>query len=577
MKNKKRVSIKLMILIPVFVLGILTIVSNIAAIKNIRNVNNKASTIANENMNSISMLALIQEETQEIHSLALSHIIATNLDTMIALVDSIRAEEDILDGYLEDYQAVVSEEDSENFEELMTDYEGLKYDIATLLGYSAAGDNDAAFALANGAIAEYSEKIQSQIDTMNEHANSAAEQSRKQLDKNYRLALLGNGTIIVISVIVFLVALFVVIRRVVNPLISAKKEIQVIISGIDQGQGDLTKRVTIRNNDEIADLGKGVNTFMDKLQDILRLIIQNTQQMENVVNEVQESVRDSNDSVSDLSALTEQLSATMQEIGRSANTINSNTGSVRQEVENIADKSNNINDYSKEMKTKADKMEENARTAAQQISAKVYEILEVLNKAIKDSSSVDQVNLLTEDILSISGQTNLLALNASIEAARAGEAGKGFAVVADEIRLLADSSRETANRIQEINTVVIAAVHNLSDNANSLVEYLNESILPEFQNFVQSGVEYRDNANYIESIMNEFTDKTEELKNAMDEIAVSIDAITSAIDDGATGVNGAAESTQVLVGDIEVINNRMEENQKIAESLQEETAVFVNL
>lgn len=577
MKNKKRVSIKLMILIPVFVLGILTIVSNIAAIKNIRNVNNKASTIANENMNSISMLALIQEETQEIHSLALSHIIATNLDTMIALVDSIRAEEDILDGYLEDYQAVVAKEDSENFEELMTDYEGLKYDIATLLGYSAAGDNDAAFALANGAIAEYSEKIQSQIDTMNEHANSAAEQSRKQLDKNYRLALLGNGTIIVISVIVFLVALFVVIRRVVNPLISAKKEIQVIISGIDQGQGDLTKRVTIRNNDEIADLGKGVNTFMDKLQDILRLIIQNTQQMENVVNEVQESVRDSNDSVSDLSALTEQLSATMQEIGRSANTINSNTGSVRQEVENIADKSNNINDYSKEMKTKADKMEENARTAAQQISAKVYEILEVLNKAIKDSSSVDQVNLLTEDILSISGQTNLLALNASIEAARAGEAGKGFAVVADEIRLLADSSRETANRIQEINTVVIAAVHNLSDNANSLVEYLNESILPEFQNFVQSGVEYRDNANYIESIMNEFTDKTEELKNAMDEIAVSIDAITSAIDDGATGVNGAAESTQVLVGDIEVINNRMEENQKIAESLQEETAVFVNL
>lgn len=577
MKNKKRVSIKLMILIPVFVLGILTIVSNIAAIKNIRNVNNKASTIANENMNSISMLALIQEETQEIHSLALSHIIATNLDTMIALVDSIRAEEDILDGYLKDYQAVVAKEDSENFEELMTDYEGLKYDIATLLGYSAAGDNDAAFALANGAIAEYSEKIQSQIDTMNEHANSAAEQSRKQLDKNYRLALLGNGTIIVISVIVFLVALFVVIRRVVNPLISAKKEIQVIISGIDQGQGDLTKRVTIRNNDEIADLGKGVNTFMDKLQDILRLIIQNTQQMENVVNEVQESVRDSNDSVSDLSALTEQLSATMQEIGRSANTINSNTGSVRQEVENIADKSNNINDYSKEMKTKADKMEENARTAAQQIGAKVYEILEVLNKAIKDSSSVDQVNLLTEDILSISGQTNLLALNASIEAARAGEAGKGFAVVADEIRLLADSSRETANRIQEINTVVIAAVHNLSDNANSLVEYLNESILPEFQNFVQSGVEYRDNANYIESIMNEFTDKTEELKNAMDEIAVSIDAITSAIDDGATGVNGAAESTQVLVGDIEVINNRMEENQKIAESLQEETAVFVNL
>lgn len=577
MKSKRRISIKLLILIPVFVLGVLSIVSNLAAISNIRSVNNRASTIANENMNSISMLASIQKETQKIHSLALSHIIATNLDTMIGLVDSIREEEAVLDGYLEDYKAVVSEEDRENYEQMLSNYEGLKYDIATLLGYSAAGDNDAAFGLANGTISEYSEAIQSQIDTMSEHANSDAEQSRKQLQRKYHTAILGNGIIIIISIVFFVIALFSVIQKVVNPLIIAKKEIQDIILGIEQGQGDLTKRVTIRNNDEIADLGKGVNTFMDKLQNILKLIIQNTKQMENVVSEVQESIRNSNDSASDLSALTEQLSATMQEIGRSSNTINSNTGSVREEVEIIANKSNSINDYSKEMKTSADMLEQNARATMQEISAKVYEILEVLGQAIQDSKSVDQVNSLTEDILNISGQTNLLALNASIEAARAGEAGKGFAVVADEIRMLADSSRETANRIQEINNIVTEAVHNLSDHANSLVEYLNESILPEFQNFVQSGVEYRDNANYIEGVMHEFTDKTEELKNAMDEIATSIDLITNAIDDGAKGVNGTAESTQILVGDMEVINSRMEENQKIAESLQKETAVFENL
>lgn len=572
--KKKRISIKLLIFVPVFVLGILCIISNVAAINNIRRVNSKASTIANENMNSLSMLASIQKEAQKIHSLALAHIIATNLDTMIGLVDSIREEETVLDGYLKDYKGIVSDEDMENYKQLLSDYESLKYDIGTLLGYSAAGDNDAAFGLANGTISEYSEAIQGQINAMSEHANSDAEQSRKQLQRNYRTAILGNSVIILVSILFFLITLYSVIQRIVNPLIFAKKEIQDIIVGIDQGQGDLTKRVTVRNNNEIADLCKGVNTFMDKLQNILKLIIQNTKQMENVVNEVQESIRNSNDSASDLSALTEQLAATMQEIGRSSNTINNNTGSVREEVEVIANKSNSINDYSKEMKSNADTMEQNARATMQEISSKVHEILEILGRAIKDSKSVDQVNLLTEDILSISGQTNLLALNASIEAARAGEAGKGFAVVADEIRMLADSSRETANRIQEINNVVTKAVHNLSDHANSLVEYLNESILPEFENFVQSGVEYRDNANYIQSVMNEFTDKTEELKNAMDEIAASIDSITSAIDDGVKGVDGAAESTQVLVGDMEVINSRMRENQRIAESLQKETAVF---
>ena len=145
-----------------------------------------------------------------------------------------------------------------------------------------------------------------------------------------------------------------------------------------------------------------------------------------------------------------------------------------------------------------------------------------------------------------------------------------------EIRQLADSSRETANRIQQINQVVTNAVHNLAGNANNLVEYMNDSILPEFENFVSSGEQYRDNATYIESVMNEFTAKTDDLKRAMDEIAVSIGTITDAIEEGARGVTGAAESTQMLVEDMEKISNRMDENQKIAGALQKETDIFKN-
>ena len=81
------------------------------------------------------------------------------------------------------------------------------------------------------------------------------------------------------------------------------------IDGIDNGEGDLTKRVRVISNDEIADLGNGINLFMDKLQEILKLIIENTNYMENVVAEVDGSVVKSNDSASDLSAMTEELSA----------------------------------------------------------------------------------------------------------------------------------------------------------------------------------------------------------------------------------------------------------------------------
>lgn len=576
MQKKARISIKYIILIPVFVLGIVSIFSNIQAVLNIKKVNTNATEITDTYMARISELEKIQRETQNLHQMALSHIIATDFNTMVTLVDEIRKEESTVKEYLDAYKQYVSSDDEAFYKQLLSDYEGMNYEIANLMAYSANTQNEAAYALANGAISDYSNSMQNEIDTMVANANVGSEQAKVQLSDTYHAAILRNTVTIIISIVSLLAALFCVFYLVIRKLSIANKELNSIIKGVEQGQGDLTRRVSILSNDEISDLGNGINTFMDKLQNIMKMIIQNSNEMEVVVNEVQESVKASNDSASDLSAVTEELAATMQEVGNSAGAINGNADSVRSEVDNIAEKSNSINNYSKEMKNNADQMESNARNNMKETGAKVKEILDVLNRAIEDSKSVDQVNSLTNDILSISSQTNLLALNASIEAARAGEAGKGFAVVAEEIRQLADSSRQTANRIQEINGVVTEAVHNLSGNANNLVEYLNESILPEFENFVNSGVQYRENATYIQSVMDEFTEKTDALKRATDEIANSISTITDAIEEGAKGVNGAAESTQLLVVDMEKISKRMDQNQKIAAALQKETDVFTN-
>ncbi|MDE7187741.1 MAG: methyl-accepting chemotaxis protein, partial [Lachnospiraceae bacterium] len=444
----------------------------------------------------------------------------------------------------------------------------------TLFGYSAAGRNQAAFELANNEITQYSESIQDAISVLNNKAQEDSEQARKDLDKAYYHAVLLNGTIMVISIFALVIALTVVLKRVVKPVVSAKNEISAIIAGLDQGHGDLTQRITISSSDEIADLSRGINTFIDKLQEILKMIIENTHSMESVVSGVQESVQNSNDNAFALSAVTQQLASTMSEVGVSAGIINQNASAIRTDVEEIALKSTSINDYTKQMRNNADQMESKARTYMEETDSRVAEILKVLNSAIEDSKSVDKVNSLTNDILSISGQTDLLALNASIEAARAGDSGRGFMVVAEEIRLLAEDSKAAANRIQDINRVVTDAVHNLARNANNLVLYLNESILPELGNFVQSGVQYRENASYIENVMNEFTDKTDRLKQTMDEIASSINSITQAIDEGAKGVSGAAESTQVLVHDMETISNQMMENQRIANTLETGTSIF---
>lgn len=574
--NKKRTSLKVLILVPVFILGILSVLSNVMAVNNIRKVNRNASRIADDCMNSISELSAIENETQSIHKLGLSHIIATDLNTMISIVEEMQTEQETLEQELEDYRKYVEPEDESSYETVVSNYETMKYELGNLMAYSALGKNTEAYALANGVVSESSMAIQNEINVMKEHANTAASDAREKLSDVYLGALVSNGIIIAISVTLLMVALYCVIRFVIKPILATNKDIRDIISGIDKGEGDLTRRVAVLSNDEIADLGNGINLFMDKLQQILKMIIENTNHMENVVREVGESVATSNDSATDLSAMTEELSATMQDVGHSVSVINNNTENVRGDVEMIAHKSGEINEFSKEMKANADKMESDARNNMDKTNETIGIILEGLGKAIEDSHSVGQVASLTDEILNISSQTNLLALNASIEAARAGEAGKGFAVVADEIRGLADSSRETANRIQQINSVVVAAVNNLSDNANELVGYIQNAILPEFEAFVESGVKYRDNASYIENAMQEFTAKTDMLKKNIDEIALSISAITTAVDEGAEGINGAAKSTQNLVEDIVNISDKMNENKVIAQTLQKSTHVFAN-
>ncbi len=577
MKKQGRFSTKMIILIPVFVIGIISIISSVLAVKNIRKVNENATQIANGYMVCIADLGSIQTETEKIHRLGLSHIVATDLDSMISLVDVIRAEQTVLDGYLSDFERFIDDSDRENYEAILSNYEGLKYENANLMAYSANGDKEAAYALANGAISEYADKIDQNIMAIQEVVNNNADTAKQQLTKVYKYSLTVSFVTIAVSTASLLFAVFSVLKMVIVPLSKTKNEINEIIDGIDRREGDLTRRVTIMENQEVAAVGSGINLFMGKLQDIFKTIIHNSKRMETVVNEVRESVMTSNSSVSDLSALTEELSATMQEMSDNASLINSNTESVAGEVNQIAERTTEINNYTKEMKGHADSMESAARSNMESTGTKVNEILEVLNRAIEDSNSVNQVNSLTDDILNIASQTNLLALNASIEAARAGDAGRGFAVVATEISQLAAASQEAANRIQQINSVVTQAVHNLADNANGLVQYMNESILPEFEEFVTAGSEYKNKATYIENVMNEFESKTDSLKNTMVEIQKSINTIAHAIEEGAKGVSNAADSTQVLVTDMENISNRMDENFEIATDLKKETAIFTKI
>ncbi len=519
MKNKLNIQQRL--ILPIALLGIVALISNILAVASIRNVHTNAAVIADDYMTGENILAEIRRSVIEIHKMALSHIVATDHITMIDLASQIKEKEAELDTTLQEYESYASKGDI--YQELLGDYDAFKHSLVDLLCASADSKTQEAYALANGDVSSYGNAIEKNADALYAEIRAQTAEARQKLMAVYITSLVISVLSILIGILLLLAAIRMIMDYVVRPI-----------------QGAI---LTLQNSSE---------------------------RIHNVTGEVLAHTRHSNKSTKDLSFLAENLSAAVQEVAGSSSVINSHVTEIRQDVHEIAG-------YSASMRERADGLEHSALTNTKRIREKVADILAVLNEAIQQSRSVDQINLLTKDILKLTSSTALIALNATVEAARAGKAGEGFAVVADEIRELSGSCQETASHIQEINKVVTSAVHALSSHAQDLVDYLNGSILTEFQEFVDCGKQYKDDAVYIQQAMDKFNSRTDRLKDSIVEIAGSIDSITKTIEESASGITGVAASTRDLAGDMSDITGRMDVNQEIVKELQEQTEIFANL
>lgn len=385
----------------------------------------------------------------------------------------------------------------------------------------------------------------------------------------------SNTTKIVIAVLATVLVVSVAIFGVLRPLLEMNRKLKGMIADIEAGKGDLTQRVQVRGKDEIGQLAVGINAFIETLQGIMSQMTGSSDKLHAVVDNVIGKVSGVNTSSMDISANMEELSATMEEISASVATIRENTRTANEKVDTLTEATKDLVNYAGEMQQRAGALEQKAVENKQNTGAVVAENIAKLRQAIEDSKNVQRINELTNDILQISGQTNLLALNASIEAARAGEAGKGFAVVADEIRVLADSSKQTADNIQEINKIVVAAVGELTDCSNAIVAYINEAILPDYDGFVDSGKQYNEDAVHVNDIVTEFNRMAEVLLDMVDEINQTVSGIATAIEESAQSVTDVTEHANSLVEDINAVADEMGENKAIAEVLHAETERFV--
>lgn len=328
----------------------------------------------------------------------------------------------------------------------------------------------------------------------------------------------------------------------------------------------------LKRKDDFGQLANELEKMRESVRSLLAQVKIEAANIDTVVESIDSHVFNLNGEIEDVSATTEQLAASTQETAASAEQINGMTQQIEEAAREIAIRAQDGATEAEEIHQRATQTKDETVANRMKVKQMLSEIRQGLEKALEDAKVVEQIGVLADSILAITGQTNLLALNASIEAARAGEAGKGFAVVAEEIRVLAEQSKDAVANIQAVTENVNHAVRNLTSDSNRLLDFVDTDIVESFNNFEKMADDYNLDAAKINDLVSDFSATSEELVASITNITQAIDGISSASNDSAAGTTNIAQKTvSIANGSAEVMKGA-----KDAESSAEELRKNVN-
>ena len=574
-KRKRGVGIGIKIMGLLLLLAITAISCVGVLVWTLQSVIGMSDQIVSEQVAEQEKISTLSRQFTYINSQVLTHVMTTNSVTMDTLSEKILQDIADMEQQIEEFGALLSEGDErkEALDSASAELAKYRKTVESLL-VTTAENKTQAYVSATSNLPMFNEHIENYMNRMLEITAQEMEQAQGQMEQS---AARVPGIISVASIALLVVVIVIMLGLrlwVIGPVKKATKQVDELVEGIRCNKGDITKRIHVGSRDEVGRLAIAINDLVAQMQIIIRAITEGCGQMEEKQADIISNVEKVNATADHTMQNLGIMSEGMQLVTGAIDGVQQDTGVLDHTVENMLEVAQNGRDYAADIKEKAGKMKATAVESKQEATLVMKEIDTAMTESIANSRQIHKITELTEEILGIAGTTNLLALNASIEAARAGEAGRGFAVVAEEIRKLADSSRESANNIQEISNRVVESVEELSENATRLLEFMNTRVMKDYDALEDTGSNYHEAADHVDEMMNEFGQKIDELLSVLQNVNTANTQMEATVGDSTEKLSAVEKNNQGLQQEMKDISYAVEELAASAGQLKESIRCF---
>lgn len=574
-KRKRGVGIGIKIMGLLLLLAITAISCVGVLVWTLQSVIGTSDQIVSEQVAEQEKISTLSRQFTYINSQVLTHVMTTNSVTMDTLSEKILQDITDMEQQIEEFGYLLSEGDErkEALDSASAELAKYRKTVESLLVTSAENKTQA-YVSATSNLPMFNEHIENYMNRMLEITAQEMEQAQGQMEQS---AARVPGIISVASIALLVVVIVIMLGLrlwVIGPVKKATKQVDELVEGIRCDKGDITKRIHVGSRDEVGRLAIAINDLVAQMQIIIRAITEGCGQMEEKQADIISNVEKVNATADHTMRNLGVMSRGMQLVTGAIEGVQQDTGVLDHTVENMLEVAQNGRNYAADIKEKAGKMKVTAVGSKQEATLVMKEIDTAMTESIANSRQIHKITELTEEILGIAGTTNLLALNASIEAARAGEAGRGFAVVAEEIRKLADSSRESANNIQEISNRVVESVEELSENATRLLEFMNTRVMKDYDALEDTGSNYHEAADHVDEMMNEFGQKIDELLSVLQNVNTANTQMEATVGDSTEKLSVVEKNNQGLQQEMKDISYAVEELAASAGQLKESIRCF---